>query len=302
MPVARPRPLVSAAALVTVALLAAPLAPCDAQSSSDVVPRDLAVALLGGDGVSGRSGAVQLRVGEAAPRLPASVLPDDGLLLGSATYPDRSTTVVVLVQRPDDALAAVEQRLTAAGWTLPPAWPRADALDREERGFVSAPRERNRPPGFCHGSEHLVPSVERWSGGRTLLRLHLSHAAEYSLCNPRDETHVRMLTAADSVVPILAVPSGTEVRMRSSGGGGDTRDVRVALRTALTVPELLEHFGAQMVAQRWTKAAEAAQPAVGTQLWRRLDGGGRLWFATLTVVDRPDGTGRDAALLMTRDR
>ncbi|HEU4629763.1 MAG TPA: hypothetical protein VFS08_08445 [Gemmatimonadaceae bacterium] len=298
MPVAHARQLASHLTVAAL-LLAVATTPAAAQASGDVVPRELAVALLGGGPSSGGSGAVQLRVGEAAPGLPATALPHDGLLLGSASYPGRSETVVVLVRRPDEVLAAVEQRLTTAGWTRPPER-RDGPFGDQRRGFVSTP-VGGQAPGFCHEKNHLVPRVERWSGGRTLLRLHLTRIREYSPCSP-PSAMARAFTEADSISPILEPPSGSRVQGMSSGGGGDHRQMQADITTALDVAQLLAHYGAQMAEQGWAKVAEAARPAVGTQLWRRLDAEGQLWFATLTVVDQPNGTGRDASLLLHRDR
>jgi hypothetical protein len=305
-------------------LLAAPLAAqppgsappgAAARPRSDSVPRELVQALLpNSDG---------LRVGEPAGDLPRELLPTNGIVLGSVEYGGTSTTLVVLMQPEHDAVAAFEERATAAGWTAPPA-PAVSPFDdgRHTRGFVASDRSSRMtvalgPMGMggtrttavrplCRGDAMVNASTAPWSGGRTLLRVMTMRAGEYSPCRPREEVMaearlMRSVTVYDSIVPALQPPPRAHVQWAGGGSSNGEWETRAVVETTLTSAELLAHYAAEMAREGWTPLGEgAATPSVALQAWRKADAKGVLWHATLVFSARPEPGRQRAELRMER--
>ncbi len=287
-------------ALAAASLVAAPASAQGAPARADsVIPRDLAVALL----AAGRPGALDLRVAAPAERLPAGVIPAGATVLGSMSQQTSSTTILLMSQSPRDALATLEQSLTAGGWTRPATPPGYPSMRMRERGFVPTPDLPFIPPYmYCRQGEYLMPSVGSWPEGRAVLRLQHSPRGGGSMCDAPARVEFRSPRfEADSIAPALQPPPDATVRtMGYSGGGSTFAEMRADIESRATAAGLLEHYGAQMRQAGWTTVGAAAHDSVGAQLWRKRDAEGRLWNATLLIGSRPEPNTRHALLRLER--
>lgn len=162
------RPLGVASLVCTAMLFTACLSPAGAQGRSDVVPRDLAEALLRYSAFGMGEVPVKLEVGRPADRLPASSIPPGAVVLGSVLHSFGSTTIAIAAATAAAVRDSFHARLVADGWSLPPRPDRP-----RDGGFQDRVFGDEEWPGFlCKGSQVLRASYGPHRSGGTLIAIH----------------------------------------------------------------------------------------------------------------------------------
>ena len=264
------------------------------QPAVDVIPRELAVALLDRYGMSPED--LDIVVG----RLPRS-FPMDAILRGNITIlggldGDRNATVVADVpEPPDSALARIASHLERAGW-------RRAAADMGMGGFV--PSATARPASYCRANAILTfVARERQGTAGSRVRLWVAYPPPeaYSSCNRNpDQTRGRFRGELPSL-PDLEAPAGTRMLGAGHGGGGPgSREANARLETLQSPAAIGEHYAEQLRRAGWTVGP--ATRGEETVLYRaqRQDDEKRNVFGVLTVLRVPDTQQLDVAFRVAR--
>jgi hypothetical protein len=268
-------------------VLAAAPASAQQRPRSDSLPRDLAIALLGG---SLGSRQVDVHAGMADDSLPADLF-RDALILGFADYRVSRTTVAYFPYTPQITIDTIKARLVAAGWTSAQEEP--DTV----RGFVTA-YGGSRPLAICRGRSAIVPTVVVRTLNRTLAVISRQQGAEY-LCGRSPSRRMGFNPAADSPLPTLTPPAG----MRSSGSGSTgapDRDNAMTMSTELvgSLPfrDIVAHYTGLFVKSGWKKVEEQLGSSVGVVAFE-TNAKGEAWHCAL-VVSRPSADAADVHLTL----
>ncbi len=252
-------------------LLALLALPAGARAQDGDVPRELALALLDHRGVS-----VQLLEGRAPDGFPAAALPPGARILGAVVYGRESRVVAVVPAEPAAALAAMAERMHAAGWRSAP--------DRSQGYGVFVQSGAADPNTFCGEGDVYISAVAgaRREGGS---QLHLFSAADtrYSPCRAPEEP--RVVSSPEHPRPKLVLPPGARYREAGSSGGDAYRDHHALIETAMGPAELVAHFAAQLREQGWTlRQPPAASEEFAVQAAALRDAEGRTWIGVLTAT------------------
>lgn len=268
-----------------------------AQGQQEPIPRELALALLDfGEGMGG----ADIRVGKASNDIPPELVPPGAQLLGSMSRFDNSVTVLAVPEAPDSAIAAMESRLLASGWTRPPA-PQV----RPRGGFVGSEFSSGNPgmPDIlCRGDEFVtLSSAYRRSGG-SLLKLSYNRGGRYSMCKAQRQEMYRS-PYEDAPVPVLRAPEGSMTVGGGSGmssAGSNMVEMSTRLSTRLKPGAVIAHYDGQMRTAGWTSVSDGALDFVAAHVYRKKDDKGREWTATLLAIGQPGGLEQDVRLHMLR--
>lgn len=254
----------------------------------------------------------ELRVGQVGERFPVELLPAGSEILGSVSSAQGSMTIVRVLQPPRAALSALEDRLTAGGWSRPAPPPSGEYRNvfepSEQRTIGGYSRQ-----GFCKGQEGLMPFSVRPPGrtGReapalpgarpatlqaTLLRIQHTPPGESSMCSPRP---LRMAIAAYLPELTLRAPIGMEVDARGSSYSNDSQGSEATITGALNAAEIAAHYGAQIREAGWELVGESADTLAASQTWRIQNQNGR-WRAVFSVIAVADSPVRHAELRISR--
>jgi hypothetical protein len=265
-----------------------------AQSGPELIPRELALALITYGPVGGGG---DLRVGRAPDGLPPELIPAGAQVLGSISQFDNSIVVLTLPVPPDSASDLAAASMLAAGWTRPPTSPMI-----QRGGFVDAQAMVGPSMSsgtLCKGEAfvNLAASYRR-SGGSILKVMHTA-GARYSPCRPPES---RMGMMSEIPVPTLYSPEGA----LTNGGGGVSRsgddhaEMSTRLSSRMKPSEITRHYATQLLKDGWTPVAEGDTEFFAGQMFRKADDKGRVWHATLITVARPDRSDRDVSLRLSR--
>jgi hypothetical protein len=268
-----------------------------ATDSQEMIPRELAIALLSN---SPGTAANDLRVGKAPDDIPPELVVPGFQILGSMTQFENSVIVLAAPQPPDSAIALVENALLGSGWTRPPA-----QQARPRAGFVAANdffTSYDRPQMVCHGDAFAsFTSAYRRSGG-SVVKVSYNRGARFSPCKAQPDVNMYRSPFDDAPVPTLRAPEGS---MTSSGGegmsgNGNGLTLSTQLSTKLKPAELVAHYDKQMIAAGWTSLSDGAADNVAVHNYRKKDEKDRTWTATLLSMVVPGRTEQDVSLRLSR--
>lgn len=208
---------VSILILVMAGVSSAPLAA--QQQVVDVIPRELAVALLDRYGTSPEG--LDIVVGRLPRSFPMDAILRDNIRILGGLDGDRTATVVADVpEPPDSALARIASHLERAGWRRGPD-------ETGMGGFVQTARAR--PASYCRANAvltYVARERQGTPGSRVRLWVGYPPPEAYSSCNRNpDPTRGRFGTELPSL-PDLEAPVG--IRMLGAGHGGSGRGSREA--------------------------------------------------------------------------
>jgi len=265
------------------------------QGQSDMIPRELALALLNfGPGMSGGD----IRVGKAADDTPVELIPPGAQVLGSMVQFESSIIVLGVAQPPDSAIALMESRLLAMGWTKPPV-PRG----RSRGGFVGPDLTAGvyvAPDIVCRGEEFVMLSGTYRRSGGSILKVSYNRNSRNSMC--RAQQDIYRPPYEDAPIPTLRAPAGSMTIGGSSMGssGNDQVTLSTRLSTRLEPDSVVAHYDVQMRAAGWTTLSEGSVAFVSAHVYRTKDDKGRNWMATLVAIGQPDAPEMDVMLRLLR--
>jgi len=288
---------------LAVMLLAAPVL-ASAQSSpkptdsQDMIPRELAIALLS---YSPGMAPNDIRVGRAPDDIPPELVPPGLQVLGSMTQFENSVIVLAAPQSPDSAIALFESALLGSGWTSPPV-----PQIRPRTGFVPAndfSSGYDRPQIVCRGDAFAsFTSAYRRSGG-SIVKVSYNRGARFSACKAQPDANVYRSSMDEAPIPTLRAPEGSMTSVSGAGmmqGSNGNTMISTQLSTQLKPAEVVAHYDKQMIAAGWTSLSEGSADNVAVHNYRRKDEKDRVWTATLLSVVAPDQKAQDVSLRLNR--
>lgn len=261
----------------------------------DVVPRELALALLRAQGEG-----VRLLVGNTPDRFPFELAPANAKLLGSAQR-DR-VSMVVYVSKLDAPAARIawEDQMQTAGWTRPRSYSQGPT-----NGLISS-ESPSALPSFCSkGMLATLTSSVRYEGGSTLLVTYTEPTMQ-SLCSVTAAPADAQFTVAPDTIPVPALLPPPDVTVVSYNGPSsvDSWEQLGRISGALSSAKLLEHYAVQMTKAGWSASAAAVSDGAATQTYRfKLPQTGFDVVATLVIMEHPfDNTNKNARITIHRRR
>jgi hypothetical protein len=261
----------------------------------DVVPRDLALALVDA-GYAAIPDSATLALGRLPDGFPgAGILPPGGRLLGGARWPGGSTLAVLAVDAaPAAARAGALAAAEAAGWRPPPR--RADATFDAYPGFRSSPAPdpiaeatRCAPNG---GGAVVVSARARADGPGALVRLlAYTPARAAARCRPAPPAgRDRFPEALRPPLGTLAPPPDVRVAAGGTGRSGGSSSAAYNATATATGPSadparLRAHYAGQLAAAGWTPvAAPGGDGTRATPLFLSpWDSAGGRWAGVVTA-------------------
>jgi hypothetical protein len=287
--------LVATIAVPIVSSAQVPTRPADPQ---EPIPRELVMALLNlGPGMGGGS---DIRVGQAPEDAPPELLPPGYQILGSTTQFENMVIVLAAPQQPDSAIAGMEAKLMAAGWTKPPM-----PNFRPMRGFVAAdigPMNYQPPDMLCHGDAFVsMNGTYRRSGG-SVIKVSYNRGQRYSACKqPRTDVAVVRNPYEEAPMPLLRAPQGSITSPEGTGMSANSRSVTTGthLKTKLKPAEVSAHYDKQMREQGWTPVADGAVEFFAARSYRKTDDKQKQWTATIVAMNAGDPGEQDVSLWLT---
>ena len=276
LPVAR---VVAAAATCALAPVAA------AQNSSaagpEMIPRELAEALLRPYVGFSFGGGGDFVVGKVPPILePYLYMPANAHVIGGIQT--QSTTIAVFtVPMPMDQVRTVYAREEAKlGWTQPPSF---DAM--RGWGFMPAPGTTSSGDGYeyCHIGQSLriVPSYS--NGGVTQVTATVQNFGG-SRCGLQQQ-NIGGRPVPPPGAPTVFNPDGSQMNAQAcqqfGGFGALSSATSERLQTSLSSAQLLDYFARQLSDSGWK--GTAAEPGA-RRTWTRPDTGGLTRELTITAL------------------
>jgi hypothetical protein len=268
----------------TAIALALPLTLAAQQPDAAPVPRELALALLGFAEYS--QSKPTITIGMAPVAYVTAAIPRMARVLGGARYPsrrgenERSTTILVMRETPDSALAIMSAHLERAGWRPPPA------PDWDNQGFaLIGPTMPGHIISYCGDSSVITASIVDDDGNGSIVRLGSHRPLRNTMCDPEFRERFMSRGGRDGVrLPTLRPPSGASGVGGGSCGGGDSRSANAEMQSLLSAADMVAHYAAQLREQGWTLGNRATEGDLSVQTARRTDENGLDLFLTLTDV------------------
>lgn len=264
------------------------------QQAADVIPRELAVALLDRFGASPTP--IDIVVGRLPPSFPIDALPRDNItILGGVERGSASTVVAAIPQRADSAPARITAHLSRAGW-------RRAEEERYRGGFV--PSGLTRPTTFCRANAILnVSARDRQGASGSLLHLAVSYPERresYSPCATRADRRSEYERDIPSL-PTLESPADARMLGGGMGGGGpDGREATARLATERGAAEVAAHYAAQLRRAEWTVSTPIQGDGIILYRAHRLDEQKRPLTGALIVLAIPDTNQLDVLFRVVR--
>jgi hypothetical protein len=272
--------------LILVAALSAPLAsPIAAQTTPDVIPRDVVLAILRNNPMQGMQGGgdpVIFVDDHLPPNLMNKVSLPPGAHIVATLESWSSTDVIGTAPAAPDSVRA---------WF-------ADEFIRRKYEAQDSPgyRQPFRPAtgsvngGFCGAGTYFSISAQARQGGRTEFVI---HARQGPTCDQRVVFSPNVYGGGSTsgnnapTLPMLVNPKTAEVspqRCDSRYGQISFSSTQAALSTTASPEQLLTHYGKQLDSAGW-KRETTSTGAVGT--WTRRDSTGRDVRVQLTALPGP---------------
>ena len=261
------------------------------QQPSDVVPRELAVALLDPSGMS--PATPDLVVGALPRSFPTDALPRNGIrILGGAERYGGAAVVAHLPEHPDSAAARMAAHLQRAGWR------RADADGGLGGGFV--PRPVTRPARFCRANAILTYTARAHAPTGSLVHVTVGYPDTRYVCS-EEAQRARGRRGRDySFLPTLEAPADARFITASWGPSNrDSQEAFVRLETARGATPTASHYAELMRRAGWQVSAPTVAEGVvvyrvhGEKDNRRLSG-------ALVVLDVEEANQIDVTLRVAR--
>ncbi|HJR67433.1 MAG TPA: hypothetical protein VJ802_13470 [Gemmatimonadaceae bacterium] len=266
------------------------------QQPSDVVPRELAVALLDRWGMS--QNPVEIVVGRRPESFPADALPRERIrVLGGSERDEGGASVVAeLPEAPDSARARLASHLDRAGW-------RSADMQRHFGGFV--PNTSDMPARLCRGNAVLSYTV-RARPGRTGSLLHVSVVSpepRFSCSREAEEAeaHRSMRMLDYPTMPLLEAPPNARMTgSGSSGGGRDAREVYTRLETTQSAASVGAHYADLIRRAGWVVGGPVQAEGIVLYRAERLDDENGQLTGALAVLAVAGGKELDVSFRIAR--
>lgn len=246
------RRLATGAFLTTLAALARPASAAAQEPEQEMIPRDVAEALIGGGPLLDAGREVRILVGRLPDDLESLLPAEPGAdVVGSLVRRYMTEAVLDVPGTPDGVLTRWEEALLEMGWRR-----------LQQRSFPSRGGFATSPPGrshqFCMGdSLSLSLDADRHEGD-SRLRILLPHGRSgYNVCRHQEEMP-RLQYRDESPLPDLLPPPSARMRGAGGGGGGTEFYSRGIAETDMPVAELADHYHRQLVGHGWEPAGQAA--------------------------------------------
>jgi hypothetical protein len=270
------------AACLTAPLALAPAA--GAQASSDLIPRDIVLAIL-------RNAGSQLQGGGEPAIILGDRLPDN--LVNKLTLPRgahvvatleswSSTDVIGTASAPPDSVRAwFTDELTRRGYE-PQDYPGHREAFRPAQGSAIG--------GFCGAGAYISVSAQQRQPGHTEF---VVHARQQPSCSQGQMYGINSAGSTWSsgginppALPLLVNPKNSEIAPRCDprGNGGGSTNTQIGLSTSATPDQLLAHYAKQLDSAGWKR--ESVAPGV-ISTWTRRDSAGRDVRVQLTAMANP---------------
>lgn len=259
------RRLAAAALLTTCTALTQPASAAAQEADPEMIPRNVAEALIGGEPMLDAGREVRILVG----RMPDHLVPivpaeSDADVVGSLVRRHMTEAVLDLPGTPDEVLSRWEEELLEIGWKrLQPS------SFQSSGGFATSPPGRSHQ--FCMGdSLSLSLDADRHERDTRLRILLPRDRSAYNFCRHQEE-RARLQRRDESPLPELAPPPGVRMSGAGGGGGGAEYESRGLAETDIPVDELAEHYHRQLVGHGWEALGQAASNDVVVYRYRVPD-------------------------------
>jgi hypothetical protein len=260
--------------------------------SDSAIPKELAIALLGGGRVPGQP-PPEIFVGRAPNDFPTSLLPAGSVeILGGIRYSDtptprgnRGAAIFILRSNPDSALPAIYAAWERAGWKHPD-------LSQSRGGFVPAPITR--PTFYCSDSGFVTTVASARPAGGRYLRIDFSGAQPFGPCDRRDP-YVRPPNLEAYSFPTLVAPAGVTTSNSSLGQSSIGREAMAVLETELTPAQILAHYASQLKSAGWTVGEPATTANAAFQIAEMKDLKGGTLTGILAAIAIPKPKAREVS-------
>ena len=229
--------------------------------------------------------------GAAFPDLPAEVpIPDGGTVIGTIMRPDGARGMTILdVPLPGLAILGFYAReLPARGWRIDPQ----DSTVSEDHG-----------KGFAEQRHVSVPTEYCWQDGAPYLRIAPIALADaptavhlYVKDRPPDVPYAPplkhlgvqagWLREEDNPFPRLQAPPGAAQFSDVSSWAHDNASASADVETEITLPELLGHYGQQLVSEGWNPVRSSVDGALAWSVWQ-FEKEGVPYRCLLTILRQP---------------
>ena len=258
-----------------------------------MIPRELALALIGGRGPMSRTATIT--VGRTPADFPRELLPAGVKILGALSSPGRREiprSVTVVAVGPDSASTAAitfKSVLERAGWKEP------TMPDMQMRGGFSSVSVLIGPGGeqngfmLCRDSTMVQVTVAPRERAGSLYNIDLTPAIRrYSPCNPDFARRMMPYRQEESYkFPTLRPPAGAYSTGGGSCGSEDSREATTRLETELSPTALVTHYATQLETQGWTLGARTGDSTMVMQIARSKDDKGRDVTGILGAIATP---------------
>jgi len=229
--------------------------------------------------------------GAAFPGLPAEVpIPDGGTVIGTIMRPDGARGMTIL-DVPLPGLAILDfyaRELPARGWRIDPRDPTVSP-DRskgfaEQRG-VSVPME------YCwhDGAPYLRFSVVPVVDAPTAVYLYVTDRppdVPYAHAFKRFGVQAGWLREEDNPFPRLQAPPGAAQFSDVSSWARDYASASADVETEMNLPELLGHYGRQLIDEGWNPVRSSVDGALAWSVWH-FEKEGVPYRCLLTILRQP---------------
>lgn len=222
----------------------------------------------------------ELFVGRIPTPFPADLpIPEGARVIGGIARGDWAAELAVdVTQSPDDAIAFVEAKLTAAGWQTP-------TLAYEAGGFVVAPY---RTKTFCLSEDGpaIFVTARKLATGTTDLRYMLQTFKDqpsnvYTACKQPPSPYIWPME-----LPALVKPEGAKQFSMGGGGTENTYSQAVSIETELSVQALREHYDAQLREAGWQAQERGGDNRAAGSTWTFTDRRGQPQQGMLFVLQQ----------------
>ena len=257
------------------------------QPASDAIPRELALALIGGFG--GQRTPPTIIVGRAPASIPAASLPPGVNVLGGTEHRRGSTAVFTTPESPDSARNTLVRHLERSGWRV---------ADREwGQGFVPSPTEV--PSLYCRNDEGMNVLVRERAQGGTLALLSIWNGPVQGPCDERERNRSGRVERPD--LPTLEAPPGARMLGSGMGGGREGREAHARLESTMSTADIAAHYARQLTRAGWTVTGPAVAEGVAAYGVRHRDEENRPLGGALVVLDIPASQQRELLLRVARE-
>ena len=281
-----------------IAFVLAAITPSTIYAQEQQIPKELALALIQ---IGGSDGG-EIIVGQMPPDLAATfTLPPRGRILGSFATLSFVQVVMTVPGSPDSASEFARRSLTEHGWL-----PRPQAPTRVG-GLQYGPRSAL-PTTYCKaGAPDIINVATQFHGAETLVRITRSMNSvqcEQWLQGTASGSATATFSTSTGVVssgsvvgsvpnmPLASIPplwAPTDFRASQvcrQNSNGNTQTQSQPLRTELSLPEILAHYGRQLDSAGWKSTSARGESA--SETWANAATGQEV---TITVTKTPSMTG-----------